>query len=216
MDARRRPTRAGSRTLWRRWTLATFLGETGGFLLPALAVLVAGNRLPGAVDTALLVLAGAGEGAVLGAAQARVLTRVLPGLWAPAWVLRTSSAAAVAWVIGLAPSLLGDRFTAWAPAVRVVVAVPAGVLLLLTIGPAQWTVLRRHVPRAGGWVAWTAAGWCAGLTVFMAVAIPLWRPGQDVVLVALIGVLAACAMALAMAAVTGLGLVRLLGVPRRQ
>lgn len=47
----------------------------------------------------------------------------------------------------------------------------------------------------------------------MAVATPLWQPGQDLWLTAAIGMGAAVLMALAMAAVTGLVLVRLLPTP---
>jgi hypothetical protein len=48
-----------------------------------------------------------------------------------------------------------------------------------------------------------------------AVAIPLWQPGQRAVLAVGIGALGGCLMALAMAAVTGWGLVRLLRVQAR-
>lgn len=67
------------------------------------------------------------------------------------------------------------------------------------------------MPRAGRWVALTAAAWTAGLAVFMAIATPLWHEGQPVALVVLIGVAAGLAMALTVATVTGAGLVRLVG-----
>jgi Ca2+-transporting ATPase len=202
----RRPDAA----LWRRWTAVTFLGEALGFLVPVLVVLAGADRVVEPGRTLLLVLAGVGEGAVLGAAQARVLTRRLPGFASGAWVLRTALAAGVAWAIGLTIGGLGERLAGWPLAAQLALAVPAGVVLLLSIGTAQWTVLRRSLPRAGRWVAWTAAAWLAGLALFMAVATPLWQPGQAAVLVALIGVLAGCLMAATMAAVTGWGLVRLL------
>jgi Ca2+-transporting ATPase len=101
-------------------------------------------------------------------------------------------------------------FDGWAPGVRVAVVAPAGVLLLLSIGAAQWTVLRRVLPGSGRWIGWTAAGWLAGLAVLLGVATPLWHPGQDVVLIAAIGALGGVGMAATMAAVTGWGLVRLL------
>jgi len=202
--------RPGARALRRRWLAATFLGETLGFLVPVLAVVLGVNSWNAGARFLALVLAGAGEGAVLGAAQTRVLRRVLPAFPSTAWTLRTAGAAGLAWAIGLAPSSSADIWQAWPPAVGVGVAVGAGLVLLLSIGTAQWTVLRRHVPAAARWIGWTAVAWLAGLTVFLLVATPLWQPGQQVWLSALIGALAGSLMALTMAAVTGRGLVHLL------
>jgi Ca2+-transporting ATPase len=201
---------AAERTTWRRWFTATTLGELVGFLIPVAVVSAGADELAGPLRFLLVVLAGAGEGAVLGWAQSRVLRPLLPGLSTRAWTARTAAAAALAWTIGMGPSSLGAVFDGWTPAVRVAVAVPAGLLLLVSIGAAQWTVLRRVLPGSGRWIGWTSAGWLAGLAVLLAVATPLWHPGQDVVLVAAIGALGGVAMAATMAAVTGWGLVRLL------
>jgi Ca2+-transporting ATPase len=196
------------RRLWRRWVVAVFLGETLGFLVPVLAVVL------GLPAWALLV-AGAGEGAVLGIAQALVLRTVLVGFPTATWTVRTALAASCAWALGLAPSETAGTWQGWPPAAQVAVAVPAGLLLLASIGGAQWTVLRRRVPGAHRWIGWTALAWLAGLTVFLLVASPLWQPGQPPWLTAGIGVLAGSLMAVSMAAVTGWGLVRLLaGRPR--
>jgi hypothetical protein len=207
--ARRASAGAGQRT-WRRWVGATTVGELVGFLVPVAAVSAGADRAPGPLRLLLVVMAGAGEGAVLGWAQSRVLRPLLPGLSTTAWTARTAAAAALAWALGLGPSSLGAVFDDWAPAVRVAVAVPAGALLLLSIGTAQWTVLRRVLPGSARWIGWTSAGWLAGLAVFLGVAPPLWHAGQDLVLVAAIGVLGGVGMAATMAAVTGWGLVRLL------
>jgi len=208
--------RAGAeRTTLRRWFTATTVGELVGFLIPVAVVSAGADELPGPLRFLLVVLAGAGEGAVLGWAQSRVLRPLLPGLSTRAWTARTAAAAALAWTIGMGPSTLGAVFDGWAPAVRVAVAVPAALLLLVSIGAAQWTVLRRVLP-GSRWIAWTSAGWLAGLAVLLAVATPLWHPGQDVVLVAAIGALGGVGMAATMAAVTGWGLVRMLrAVPLR-
>jgi len=90
-----------------------------------------------------------------------------------------------------------------------------GILLLLSLGSAQWWVLRDHVPDARHWIPATAAAWLAGLGVFCAVAMPLWHPGQSVVLVAVIGAMAGLLMAATVAAVTGWALVRMLDKNRR-
>ncbi|WP_159928891.1 MULTISPECIES: hypothetical protein [Nocardia] len=79
---------------------------------------------------------------------------------------------------------------------------------------AQWVVLRGYVRGAVRWIAATAAAWLAGLTAFAAFTTPLWQPGQSPALVAVIGVFGGLLMAAAMAAVSGLLLVRLLGKSR--
>jgi hypothetical protein len=200
--------------LWRRWLVASFLGETLGFLVPVLAYLLGGDGLPDGQRLLAFALAGAGEGAVLGVAQSRVLRSVLPGFPSGAWAGRTALAAAVAWVLGMTPSVLGDDWQDWPVILLVGLALPGGLVLLLSIGVAQWSVLRGRVPGAARWIGWTVLGWLAGLVVFMAVAMPLWQPGQATWLIALVGAAAGGLMALTMAAVTGWGLVRLVGGPR--
>ncbi|MET0765994.1 MAG: cation-transporting P-type ATPase [Blastococcus sp.] len=204
----------GRRRVWRRWVLAAFLGETLGFLVPMLAVVLGVDSWDAALRFVALVVAGAGEGAVLGAAQSLVLGRLLPGFSRGTWTSRTAVAAALAWAIGLAPSERAESWQGWPVALQIAVAVPGGLVLLLSIGTAQWTVLRRFVPGAVRWIGWTALAWLTGLIVFMVVATPLWQPGQPLWLIAAIGALAGSLMALAMAAVTGWGLVRLLATVR--
>jgi hypothetical protein len=177
------PTTPGA-GLWRRWVIAASLGETLGFLVPVFAVVVGADGWDARSRYLALVVAGAGEGAVLGAAQSRVLRLVLRGFSPGAWTLRTAFAAALAWAIGLAPSESAGTWQGWPVVAQVAVAVPAGLLLLGTIGTAQWTVLRRFVHGA------------ARLT-------------------AVVGALAASLMALAMAAITGWGLVQLVSTPPR-
>ncbi|MGY1829507.1 hypothetical protein ACI8AA_03645 [Geodermatophilus sp. SYSU D01180] len=202
--------------LWRRWLLVVTAGEALGFLVPVTAVLLGAADLPGPAALAVLAAAGAAEGALLGAAQAAVLAPVLPDLSRRDWTLRTAAAAVVAWCLGTAPSTWASGVLDLPLAVQVPLALLAAALLLTVIGAAQWTVLRRHVPRAGRWIACTALAWLAGLLVFTAVTTPLWQPGQDPVPVAAIGVLGGLAMALTMAAVTGRGVVVLLAARLRQ
>jgi hypothetical protein len=128
------------------------------------------------------------------------------------WVLLTAAAAAVAWTVGLL-SFSSESWRGWPAAAQIVTGIGAAMVLLVSIGLAQWFELRRHVPRAWRWIAGSAAAWAVGLGVFMAVATPLWQPGQDLWLTAAIGIGAAVLMAVAMAAVTGLVLVRLLPKP---
>jgi hypothetical protein len=116
----------------------------------------------------------------------------------------------------MGPSTVGAVLDDWSPGVRVAVGVPAAALVLFSIGVAQWTVSRRVLPGSARWIGWTAAGWLAGLAVFLGVAPPLWHAGQGVGQAALVGALAGVGMSATMAAVTGRGLVRLLrGAPSR-
>jgi hypothetical protein len=187
---------AGIRRAWFRWTTA---GEFAGFLAPALA---------GALTTSPVVLVAAGvvEGAVLGAAQAVVLRR-----WVTArgWVGATALAAGLAWAIAMLAVHNGDRLNTLPPAVTLPVAAVAGMGVLLSIGTAQWCVLRGHVPHAHLWIWANAVAWAAGLLVFTAVTTPLWQPGQSPVLVALVGALGGLLMAATVAAITASALTRI-------
>ena len=124
------------------------------------------------------------------------------------WVLATAGAAA--YLLALLPWTTATVTAAWPVPVLVVSAVALGLLVLLTIGVAQWSELRRHIDPAAAWIGITALAWLLGLGIFLAVAMPLWHPGQSVPVAVLIGLLAGTLMALVMAAVTGAGLVVLL------
>jgi hypothetical protein len=193
----------------RSWVAWTTGGEFVGFFVPAAVAAVTVNAEP-LVGIPLLLLAGATEGFVLGAAQSRVLHSVLPQLPRLRWAAVTSGAALLAWLIGLAPAATQETWQDWPPAVVALVATAAGVLLLGSIGVAQWSVLRHHVPRAGRWIWITAAAWLAGLAAFMMLATPLWHEGQSTPLIIAIGGLGGLVMATVVAVVTGVGLRALL------
>jgi hypothetical protein len=190
------------------WVGRVSLGESLGFLAPALAQLLAAALWPTATFP-LLVLAGFVEGAVLGWFEVHVLRSRLPDVSIRRWVLFTGAAAAGAWTLGLLPSA-DSAWQDWPAAAQIAAGTTAGVVLLASIGLAQWIELRHHVPRAWRWIAGSAAAWAAGLGVFMAVATLLWQPGQDLWLSALIGIWAAVLMAVTMAVITGLVMARLL------
>jgi hypothetical protein len=163
---------------------------------------------------------------MLGLAQAAVLRHARVSVDSRAWIVATSLAAAVAWFLGMLPSTTHDTWSTWPVPWVVVAASVLGTALLASIGTAQALVLPRGTRGRWAWVAWTALGWCAGLTAFSVVAPPLWQPDQAAWLLVLIGVAGGLAMAVAMAAVTGLGAVRLVdsgdaegdvppGAPRR-
>ena len=198
---------APSRRFLVGWIVWVTLGESAGFLVPAGVQLLASAAWPEAM-VPLLVLAGFGEGAVLGSFQARVLRPRLPGLAAHQWVLLTGAAGAFAWALGLLPSST-SMWLEWALPAQIAAGAILGFLLLGSLGLAQWIELRRRLPKAWLWIPGSAAAWCAGLAVFFAVSTPLWQPGQDPWLVAAIGILGGVGMAVTMAAVSGLIMARL-------
>lgn len=195
------------RGLWRRWFVAVTLGEMLGFAVPAVvAAVVAGAAWPGPLfQAAIIVMAGTIEGTILGLAQAYVLRNVLPAVGTLDWVKATAGGAAIAWVIGSLPFILGERLMSWHP----VLLGALGLTLLGSMGLLQWRVLRRHVRDAGWWVAATAGSWLVALGVFTGVTSPLWQEGQPGWLVAVIGLLGGAGMAATVAALTGLVLQRL-------
>jgi hypothetical protein len=124
------------------------LAECLGFAVPAVAGAVTTDQ-PALVAAALLVPAGAVEGALLGWAQARVLARVLTTLSAGRLVAATSSAAAFAYLVAMIPVVLGDRLLRVPVPLLVLLGAVLGTLLLTSIGVAQWAVLRSSVPGPG-------------------------------------------------------------------
>jgi hypothetical protein len=193
----------------RRWTLAFLFGELVGFVPPA----VTGAALAaiGTSDAVLvlgLTIAGSFEGALLGAAQARVLERDAPEIDGQAWVAATAAAAGFAWFVGMSGgALAGSDITP--PGLLLAVLAPAWVAALLAMGYAQWLVLRRAVPRSGRWIWVTAGAWLLGVMIPVVAlsAAPNSWPGWAH---AIVGVLAAVAMGLTVGALTGRTLERLL------
>jgi hypothetical protein len=189
--------------------VVTTCGELAGFTIPAVVGAAATSAgLGQSASMVLLVLAGVGEGSVLGWAQSRMLRRELPALRTGDWVRATAAGAGVAWSIGMLPSTFSQQFFQLWPPMLVAVGILAGVLLLATIGVAQWLVLRRHIARSGSWVLANALAWIAGLAVvFTVIAV---APPDAPVLMAVFGVAGGLGMGLTVALVTGLFLVRLL------
>jgi deazaflavin-dependent oxidoreductase (nitroreductase family) len=201
------------RAAYRRWLVATSLGELAGFAVPTTVWgLTAIVRLGDRAALVPVIAAGAGEGALLGYAQSLALRRELPALDRRAWVRATAAAAGVSWAIGMAPSTFHEELSPWPAPLLAVLAIVGGSVMLCSIGAAQAMILRRHVVRAERWIVANAAGWLAGLPIpFVALGL---APEDPPALRAGIAVAAGAAMGVTVAAVTGVTLVRLLRRPR--
>lgn len=200
--------------MWRRWFVWVTLGECTGFVAPAIVGAASSTWSLPATAAGLLV-AGALEGTALGWAQAHVLARDLVTLPRARFVAATAVAAVLAYAIGLVPVALGERLTTLPPALLICGGVVGGGVLLGSIGTAQWLVLRRVRPRCAWWIAATGGAWVGGLLMFVAIATPLWEPGQPVALSIAVGVLGGLVMAATVAALSGAAAVRLVVRPRR-
>ena len=193
----------------RQWTVAFVVGEMVGFLPPAICgATLAAIGVPDVVLVVGLTIAGLLEGLAIGVAQARVLARFAPDVDGHDWVLATVAAAGFAWFVGMGGGALMGAAVG-PPILVAALLIPAWCAALLSMGYAQWRVLRRTVPRSAHWVWVTAGAWLLGVmipTVALSTAPNSW-PGA---VHAGIGVLAAMAMGLTVGALTGHTLERLL------
>jgi hypothetical protein len=201
------------RYTYRRWFVATTVGELVAFSIPtAVWGLTAVTGLDERLALLPVIAAGAGEGAVLGYAQTRALRRNLPTLEVRSWVKATAAAGALGWAVGMTASSFHEPLSDLPVAVLLALEAAGAVVLLCSIGVAQATVLRRHVHHAGRWIAANALGWLAGLpVVFVALAVAPEHPAGVRAAFAIAG---GVGMGAAVAAVTGAFLVRLLRRPR--
>lgn len=161
---------SASRRIWAHWTLAFTLGELIGFggipvLGAAIATWFTSDLEPTSKSLilyAVAVVGGLGEGAVLGWFQSRVLSYILPELDLRKWVFATAAAASLAWACGmLAPTL--DDLVGLTTTAQIAIWIPAGAMILLSIGSAQAFVLRGIVSRPSSWIVANVVGWLAGL-----------------------------------------------------
>lgn len=203
------PLRASDLT-W-SWFWIVTLAEFVGFTAPAIAGAVTASA-SSLVSASALLGAGAVEGAALGWGQAVVLRRALPAVSRRRWITATACAAVVAYATGLAPSVL--TIDHWPGAAAATATAALGLVLLASLGTAQWPLLRPHLARASRWIPVTAVAWMLGLSVFLAFTMPLWNSGQPLALTMLIGVAGGLLMAATTSAITGYALARLLAGAR--
>jgi hypothetical protein len=184
-----------------RWAPAVTLAESVGFLVPVVTgVATDGRYWP-------IVAAGLVEGAILGVGQVvGAGGRVLPAL---RWTAATAAGTAIAWAIGLVPTVVHAPWTD--PAV-VVLVVAAGAVALLAMPVLQWaaTGFRRGL---ADWIPVSAGARAVGLTWAIAPSpfVDERTPPQVLLLVHVgVGVLMAATVAL----LTGLAVPRLPGFRR--
>lgn len=180
---------------YRRWILANCWSEAvglgGTFVVGRLAAPLLDARPSAAtvIGGALgaVVLGALLEGALVGFAQERVLRKRMAHVAMPerVWMSATAIGAGLAWLLGMIPSTLmalgslGVEEPTTPEPSRVVQYAMAVVMGLATgpiLGLAQWTVLKRYVPRASRWLWANALAWASGmLVIFVGMDLMLWN-----------------------------------------
>lgn len=194
--------------LWWRWVVAMTLGELVGFTVPSIVGgVAAGLKLEGVAFMLCVVIAGMGEGAVLGFAQWLALRLAITKMQWREWVLPTALAAGLAWVIGMVPGTFVD-FEKIDRTILIVGGATLGILFVLSMGGAQWFALRHYVPRAWWWILANAIAWPVGVMMpFVTLGIIPDDSSVPVMIVA--GVVGGVLMGIVVGAITGVALVQL-------
>ena len=139
----------------------TIAGEAAGFTVAA--SLAATQDLSRTPEFAILLIAGALEGALLGRGQAMAMSRLqLPAGVLRLWPVATSVAALMAWSIGLIPGSM--QRMSWSSWSSWLLAAALVFVLLASIPTAQFMLLRTALPTAGRWVRFNALAWLLGLS----------------------------------------------------
>jgi hypothetical protein len=194
--------------LWLSWTLATTIGELVGFAVPTIAGLAAAAlKISDIMIIPIMAVAGMGEGACFSFAQWLVLRKYIKNI-EKQWILYTAIAAGLAWIIGMLPSSLGDPTK-----IPITILVPTvlflAIFFLLSIGTAQWLVLRKHVQKAGWWIMANAIAWPLGVATTF-IPISLVPDGAPIGLWIAAGITGGIMMGATVGAITGWFLVKLL------
>jgi hypothetical protein len=190
------------------WTLATTIGELVGFAVPTIIGLIAvALKVSDIMMVPVMAVAGMGEGACFSFAQWLVLRKYIKNI-EKQWILYTAIAAGLAWIIGMLPSSLGDPSK-----LPIQILVPAitilGIFFLLSIGTAQWLVLKKHVQKAGWWITANAIAWPLGVATTF-IPITLVPDGAPIGLWIAAGITGGIMMGATVGAITGWFLVKLL------
>lgn len=191
----------------RRWILTVGLAEAVGFAIATgVAVTTIATGVSGGWALLAVVGGGALEGAALGTGQYLAMRerRPRPG----PWIAGTSTAAALAWLLGMLPSTLGLDLAS--PLAIVALAV-GGLVLLASIPVTQWLVLRR--PGTFAWVPVNMGAWAVAILWTFAPS-PIIDEHSPLGLVVTLYVIAGLLMAVTIAALTAPLARRLFGESR--
>jgi hypothetical protein len=184
------------------WLKSVTAGEFLGFLIPSvLGAITFQLQVPQLVQALVMVMAGMGEGFVLGYFQAHVLAKHFAPFKKRKWIIATVCGAGAAWVIGMLPSTFSAQLGAMPLWLTIPVAVVLGVTLLLTIGFAQYLVLKDYVKNAHTWIWVNALAWLGGLSV---VFLFIFAAPEGIIATILFSALGGLGMAFTMAAITGI------------
>ena len=196
-----------------RWIGFTVLGESVGFLIPVTGFALASVLgFDGWAAWALLVVFGAGEGALLGLGQWLGLRGSTVEVPRGRWTGATALAASVAWALGMLIPTLTDLGVAidWASPVTWVIVALAAVALLAVIPLAQRPLLARAgVPRSWRWVPINMGAWLVGI-VFTFLPSPFIDESSPAALTFALFGMGGILMATTVAVLTGIGLRRML------
>jgi len=173
-------SRTTKRSFWRRWLLACGLAELSAIGIAgavAVGMMSAFGEPSTPLQAALVLLAFVGvglfEGALIGAAQGLLLAQRLRGLRLSRFAGWTAAVAALAWALGMAPSLFFAPEAAAVgaepfdpPLILVIVAsAVGGAFGGLLIGGAQAIELRHHVDSVRPWILATVLAWTVALPI---------------------------------------------------
>ncbi len=166
--------------LWLRWVIANALGELFGLGLTFVVIALVSSRLaeqggagPVLVSFVATVASGAIEATLVGLAQWWAMRPWFPTIGRSEWWRATLVGVLVAYGLGYLPSTLmslGEP-TPSAPVTEppqfliLLLAAGLGVVAGAILALAQWLVLRRHVARAGLWLAGNMLAWLVGMPV---------------------------------------------------
>ena len=144
--ARRTPLR----TLW-WWLSFVVLAASGGFIPPAIAIAFSVTEgWEGVGEFSLLIAAGLVQGFILGIGEVIALRRGPLRVPVGRWIVVTTVAMGVAWIVALLPGSFGQLD--WANPAMLVGMIVAVLVVILIVPVFQWLILRSRVADAWRWI----------------------------------------------------------------
>jgi uncharacterized membrane protein YidH (DUF202 family) len=129
------------------------------------------------VNLAVMLVAGAVEGSILGYLQWKVLVKHFRKLTAWSWIRNTVAVSMLGWGIGMLVSFFAANGQGSEQEPTLIVFLLAagamGLSLGLLFGLFQYWVLRKHSKEAFSWIWTNALGWMLGMIfIFLAASLP--------------------------------------------